>query len=196
MVKATEQEIINKIAHGDHQAFAEIVNDYQKKIFNTTFRMLGDREDALDLAQEAFLKIYKNIKSFKGKSSLSTWIFKITTNLCRDELRKRQRDLTTGSLSEKIETNEGEIKKEIKDFSFNPEKISLNNELKKQIQKIIDNLPMDQKEVIVLRDLEGFSYKEIAQITDVSLGTVKSRISRARRKLKEELNLLAKEGKK
>lgn len=175
---------------GDEEVFEELVKRYQKKVYNSTYRMMGNHEDAWDLAQETFLRVYRSLHRFQGKSSFSTWLFTITTNICRDELRKRQRRVKTHSLSQPIQVKDGEIEREIVDDSMIPEDISINRELRDEIQGIIDKLPDDQKEVIVLRELQGFSYEEIAEIIGVALGTVKSRISRGRRNLREELGSL------
>ena len=188
----TDIELVNRFKKGEDEIFAELVKRYQKKVYNTTYRMLGNKEDASDLAQESFLKVYKNLHRFQGRSSFSTWLFKITANLCRDELRKRQRDLDTSSLSKTLELNEGEVEPQIADDTFNPEKISLNQEMRFKIQEVINRLPLKQKEVIVLREIQGFTYEKIAEILDIALGTVKSRISRARRKMKDSLHQIVK----
>lgn len=186
----TDWDLIQLFQNGKEEVFEEIVYRYQKKVYNTTYRMMGNHEDANDLAQEAFLRVYRNLKRFQGKASFSTWLFTITSNICRDELRKRQRRLKTHSLSDPIQVKDGEIERDIPDNSMTPEEHSINQELRDQIQTVLDDLPSEQKEVIVLRELQGFSYEEISEITDVAIGTVKSRISRARRNMRTELNKL------
>src|SRR5690554_3014319 len=89
----SDSELIHQINNGNEKAFTELIERYQNKVYNTAYRILGNHEDALDLAQESFIRIYKNLNKFQGKSSFSTWLFRITTNLCRDELRKRKRKL-------------------------------------------------------------------------------------------------------
>ncbi|AZR73789.1 hypothetical protein BBF96_10565 [Anoxybacter fermentans] len=186
----SDKELIEMFKKGEEKAFEEIVRRYQKKVYNTIYRILGNPEDANDLAQEVFIRVYRKLHLFQGKASFSTWLFTITSNLCRDELRKRQRRLKIRSLSEPIRYKDGEIEQEILDESMTPERISINRELRDEIQAVIDKLPDEQKEAIVLREFQGFSYEEIAEIVGVALGTVKSRISRARRNIREELSNL------
>lgn len=187
---ASDLELIEDFKKGDEGVFEELVRRYQKKVYNSTYRMMGNHEDAWDLAQESFLRVYRNLSRFQGKASFSTWLFTITTNICRDELRKRQRRVKTQSLSEPIQTKDGELERELVDVSMIPEEISLNRELQDEIQEVIEKLPTEQKEAIILREFDGFNYDEIAEITGVAIGTVKSRISRARRNLRSELNKL------
>lgn len=187
---ASDLELIEDFKKGDEGVFEELVRRYQKKVYNSTYRMMGNHEDAWDLAQESFLRVYRNLSRFQGKASFSTWLFTITTNICRDELRKRQRRVKTQSLSEPIQTKDGELERELVDVSMIPEEISLNRELQDEIQEVIGKLPPEQKEAIILREFDGFNYDEIAEITGVAIGTVKSRISRARRNLRSELNKL------
>lgn len=188
---ASDLKLIEDFQKGDEEVFEELVRRYQKKVYNSTYRMMGNHEDAWDLAQESFLRVYRNLRRFQGKASFSTWLFTITTNICRDELRKRQRRVKTQSLSQAIQTEDGEIERELVDVSMIPEEISLNRELQAEIQEVIDKLPVEQREAIILRELQGFNYGEIAEITGVAVGTVKSRISRGRRSLRNLLNNLA-----
>ncbi|MFW5992012.1 MAG: RNA polymerase sigma factor [Halanaerobiaceae bacterium] len=185
-------ELIKRYKAGDKQAFTELINRYQHRVYNTTFRMLGNHEDALDTAQETFIRVFNNIDNFKFKSNFSTWLFRITGNLCRDELRKRNNNLKMYSIQNDRPDLETRDQKE--GNKNNPEKISLNKELQKVIQEKIDQLPQTQKTVIVLRDIQGFSYKEIAEVLDISMGTVKSRLSRARSGLRNRLNRIKKGG--
>lgn len=190
MVALSDWELVQAFKHGNEEVFEEIVRRYQKKVYNTTYRMMGNPEDANDLAQEVFIRVYRNLERFQGKSSFSTWLFTIATNICRDELRKRQRRVPVQSLSEPIHLEDGDLEREIADESMTPETLSLNREFHDEVQAVIDQLPAEQKEVIVLREIQGFSYEEIADIAGVSLGTVKSRISRARMNMRKGLSVL------
>ncbi|MFW6022320.1 MAG: RNA polymerase sigma factor [Halanaerobiaceae bacterium] len=181
----SDNELINKFNNGDKDAFEELVNRYQHKVYNTTYRMLGNHEDAMDMAQETFLRVYKSLKKFKKNSSFSTWLFTITGNICRDKLRKRQREIKTYSLAD--DENSTKIIPENNDNKNIPEKVSISQEISEEIQEKVDLLPYEQKIVFVLREFEDFSYKEIADILDISIGTVKSRLSRARRSLRQDL---------
>jgi len=187
----SDGELIERFNNENKQAFEELIMRYQHKVYNTTFRMLGNHDDALDMAQETFIRVYKSLTSFRKNSSFSTWLFRITTNICRDELRKRQRKLKTLSISG------GEEKNKIilgDDEKNNPEKISMSKELSTTIQEKVNQLPTEQKMVFVLREFQDLSYQEIADILDISIGTVKSRLSRARKALREDLNKIIKNG--
>jgi RNA polymerase sigma-70 factor (ECF subfamily) len=187
----SDSELINQFNNGNKEAFTKLIERYQHKIYNSTFRMLGNHEDARDMAQETFIRVYKNLSKFEANSSFSTWLFRITTNICRDELRRRQRKIKTSNLSGE-EASERNLQgmKEIN----NPEKISIANELNVTIQELVNQLVPEQKTVFVLREFEGLNYQEIANILDISMGTVKSRLSRARRALREDLNKIIKNG--
>lgn len=187
----SDSELINQFNNGNKEAFTKLIERYQHKIYNSTFRMLGNHEDARDMAQETFIRVYKNLSKFEANSSFSTWLFRITTNICRDELRRRQRKIKTSNLSGE-EASERNLQgmKEIN----NPEKISIANELNVTIQELVNQLVPEQKTVFVLREFEGLNYQEIANVLDISMGTVKSRLSRARRALREDLNKIIKNG--
>jgi len=148
--------------------------------------MIGDYDEASELAQEAFLRAYKSIKNFKGDSLFSTWIYKVTTNVCLDELRRRK-NKNIISLDEDVEHDGNEFKRQVKDESPGPESLAERNELKRIVTEAINLLPEDYKVVIVLRDIQGFSYEEISNIIKCPAGTVKSRINRARQALKKIL---------
>lgn len=181
-----EKYLLEKSKNGDVEAFEYLVNKYQKKVFNIALRMMGNYDDAGELAQEAFIKIFKSIKSFKEESTLSTWIYRIATNVCLDEMRKRKKRWIL-SLDEEIQAEDGEIQRQVEDHAPTPDIIAEINDTKSVINKAIEKLPEDYRTVIVLRDLQGFSYEEIAKIIDKPDGTVKSRINRARKELKEIL---------
>ncbi len=183
MVKS-ELELLKKSKEGDIEAFEQLISAYQKKVFNIALRMIGNHDDASDLAQEVFLKVYKSIKQFKEESSFSTWIYRITSNVCLDEVRKLKNKKII-SLDEEIKQGENEIKRQIKDIRPSPEDFTEQNELRKAINDAIMTLPEDQGVAIILRDIQGFSYEEIANITKCPIGTIKSRINRARKDLKE-----------
>lgn len=182
----SEKELIEKAKSGDVEAFEKLIEGCQKKVFNIAFRMIGNYDDASELAQEVFLKAYKSIKNFKGDSLFNTWIYKVTTNVCLDEIRKRKNKKVI-SLDEDIEYDGSEIKRQIKDETPGPELTAESNELKKAVNESINVLPEDYKTVIILRDIQGFSYEEISNIINCPEGTVKSRINRARQALKKIL---------
>ena len=151
-------------------------------MFNIAYRMVGNTDEAYEIAQEVFLKAYKSIKDFKGNSLFSTWLYRITTNTCLDELRKKKKVI---SLDEDIKFGDASIKHQIRDDSPGPEDLIEKAETVKLVNEMIELLPEDYKSIIVLRDIQEFSYKEISQIIKCPIGTVKSRINRARQMLKE-----------
>jgi RNA polymerase sigma-70 factor (ECF subfamily) len=175
-----------KSKDGDIDAFEELVCRYERKIYTLTYRLMGNREDADDFAQEAFLKAFQAIKSFRGESSFLTWLCRIASNVCRDELRKRYR-VKTESLDEKIVLDDGEITKQFVSPEAGPAEEYERKELQEMMQEYINKLSPDFRMALVLRDINGYSYEEIAEQLECSLGTVKSRISRARNYLKEQI---------
>jgi len=186
-VNKGETYLVQKCKQGDVEAFEVILKIYEKKIYNFAYRMLGDKEDAMDTTQEVFIKVYKSINTFKGNSSFSTWLFKIAKNVCIDYLRKNGKARIC-SLDKTIKIDGEEIKKETPDTSNLPEEIIKRKELQRVVHKAIARLPEKYKAAIILRDLQNFSYKEIAEILNCSIGTVKSRIGRGRKELKNILS--------
>ena len=124
-----EKDIIEKCKSGDHTAFEALINNYDKKVFNTVYRLIGNKEDALDLTQEVFIKVYRNIKSFRGDSSFSTWLYRLVTNTRFDAGRKKKNE-TTYSLDKPIETEHGEMERELLDEGSTPDEILIERKLK------------------------------------------------------------------
>ncbi len=184
-----EQLLLAKAKAGDVTAFEELIDAYQKKVFNLAFRIIGNCDDAADLAQETFVRIFKAISNFKEQSSFSTWVYRITTNVCLDEIRRRK-NRTVLSLDEDIHTDDGDMKRQVESDELRPDEAAEREEVCRIVNKAISMLPEDQRLVITLRDIDGISYEEIAKIVDCPSGTVKSRINRARLALK---NLLSSE---
>lgn len=178
-----EKALIEKCKNGNIEAFEKLIFDYQKKVFNLCYRYLENYHDASELAQEVFIKVYKSIDSFKGESSLSTWIYKIAASACIDELRRRKRRIMPIEDYDHINK-----KSELTDNHFSPHEQYEKNEVKREIQEAISQLSEEYKTAIILRDIQGFSYDEIASIVGIPLGTVKSRIKRARNAIKEYLS--------
>ena len=189
MLALDEKELIERSQKGDIDAFEELVARYERKVYTIAYRYMGNPEDASDLAQETFLKVFKSIDKFRGESSFSTWIYRITANICKDELRKIKRKPQT-SLDQEIWLDEGSVIRQVVDEKPTPDEVFEQKELWNYLQDLIANLSPEYRMVIVLRDINGYSYEEIAQITETSLGTVKSRLNRARKALSEQINLL------
>ena len=183
-----ERDIVALAQKGDKNAFEQIVTIYEKKIYNMALRYTKDPEDALDICQEVFLRVYRFLPGFKGDSSLSTWIYRITMNVCHNTVGKKtniyEMSLDSG-------TNDDEAQTEIADVRFDPEKEFEKKQTREIIARGITMLDADYRDAIIMRDINGMSYDEIATALGVSQGTVKSRISRAREKLK---NFLIKNG--
>ncbi|OGP63265.1 MAG: hypothetical protein A2169_08485 [Deltaproteobacteria bacterium RBG_13_47_9] len=180
------KEVIEACKAGDQNAFTEIVLRYQKKVFNIAYRMLGNTEEAKDLAQEVFISVFESIKELREEAKFNAWLTQITLNHCRNRWKylKRRYFFNSDSLNDPVETEEGKMAKTLQDPSGNPE----NHYERKMIQQLIQGgllkLEEGQRELIVLRDLQGFSYEEMAEILGVPEGTIKSKLHRARMNLK------------
>ncbi|MBR5153039.1 MAG: sigma-70 family RNA polymerase sigma factor [Clostridia bacterium] len=182
-----EHELVLRAKEGDVSAFETLIEEYQKRIFAIAYRMILNPDDAADLTQEVIVKIFKNLDKFQGNSKFSTWVYRIATNTCLDELKKTK-NKNTYSLDKEIETEEGSLIGELPDKGPTPEQAAEKKAVQNAVRIAIGRLNPEHKKVIVLRDLQGLSYEEIAEIVDCSVGTVKSRISRARENLKKILS--------
>jgi len=180
------EELLAKAAAGDVTAFEQLLAMYEKMIFSQSYRMLGNAWDARDAAQEVMIKIYKNIHKCHDVKSLKSWIRTITNNTCIDELRRRG-NKREESLSRMMETKDGEVEVQFESKALGPEDVVISMEKQERIQQAINKLPKKYKVLIVLRDVNGLSYEELSQITKLNMGTLKSRLSRAREKLKSLL---------
>jgi len=184
-VNEREVDLIKKSQKGDIKAFEELIRDYKKIAYNIALRVMKNKENAEDASQEALIKVYKNIKNFNQKSTFKVWLYRIVMNACIDLQRKNKHEVT--SLDSLKKGKDNDYKVEIEDTSKGPDAIlesKLNNEI---LYKCIDNLAEDHKQIIILRDLQELSYREISDVLNCSEGTVKSRLSRARTKLKKNL---------
>ncbi|MBR7164069.1 MAG: sigma-70 family RNA polymerase sigma factor [Clostridia bacterium] len=182
----SESEYIKRSQQGDADAFGQLVTLYENKILNYCYRMLGNRADAEDATQEVFVKLYRFIDSFTGQSVFSTWLYKIASNVCLDLLRKNKRHTDTVSLHQQNAEGE-EFLLNIEDKGLTPYESAQVSEAQRALFLALEQLGEEQRQVVVLRDVEGLSYEEIAQITGTAPGTVKSRINRARQALKKLL---------
>lgn len=182
----TEKLLIEKSQKGDVSSFEKLIDKYQVVAYNIAYRMVGNKDDAYDITQEALIKVYKSIKKFKGNSSFSTWLYRIVTNTCIDAIRK-QKKVKTYSIDKPIETSEGSFTRELCDEKNKPEDIYERKETKEKVQEAIKKLPEQYRIVIILRDIQSFTYEEISESIDCPLGTVKSRINRGRILLKDIL---------
>ncbi|MBK6328809.1 MAG: sigma-70 family RNA polymerase sigma factor [Chloroflexi bacterium] len=176
-----EAAIIRQAQKGDVAAYNRLVLQYQGLVYNVVYRIIGEPQGAEDMTQEAFISAYQALNRFRG-GNFKAWLLRIATNACYDELRRHKRR-PQSSLDELTEENDS--------FAFlrspeeGPEAQQMRLEMMRAIEHCLDDLPDDQRVTAVLRDIEGYDYNEIADITSSSLGTVKSRLSRARNKLRD-----------
>ncbi|OGV66270.1 MAG: hypothetical protein A2283_12125 [Lentisphaerae bacterium RIFOXYA12_FULL_48_11] len=182
-------ELVKRAQDGNMEAFDELVQSFQVPIYNLALRMLNNTSDASDLTQEIFVKMYRSIAGFQGKSKFSTWLFMLAINTCRSGMRKLGRisSMEVGRLDQETVTDEGAIRHEPVDSGDHPDRILERKELASKVKEVIARLDEEFRLVVILRDVECLAYEEIAQVLDCSIGTVKSRLARARMKLKDKL---------
>lgn len=181
-MSAEEQRLIDAAIAGDSAAFESLISPLEGRIYAVALRMCGNREDAQDCMQEAMIRIYRALNTFKGQSSLSTWAHRITMNTCLDELRRRKSRAST-SLDELADSGWAPHSD-----NDTPEHRTIRSEQKRTIERAISELPEDMRAAIILRDIHGLTYDEIADSLNVNVGTVKSRISRGRERLRSKLS--------
>jgi RNA polymerase sigma-70 factor (ECF subfamily) len=182
----SDEELIARFQEGDTYAFDQLVRRYKDPLLNFIYRFVGDLVEAEDIVQETFYRVYKNKHYYKEVAKFSTWIYTIAGNLAKTELRRRRRRKLFSIHKDSREEKDIELP----DIKSDPEK-KVNTALtEKIIEKAIRNLPEKFRQVIILRDVQEFSYEEISSILKVPLGTVKSRVNRARLRLQEDLSFL------
>ncbi|KPL57756.1 RNA polymerase sigma factor SigW [Rossellomorea vietnamensis] len=187
-MEALVNKRIKQVLKGDQNAFAELVELYKDKVFQICFRMLGNRHEAEDIAQEAFIRAYVNIETFNQKRKFSTWLFRIATNLCIDRIRKKKPDYF---LDAEVSGTEGlTMYSQVAADVQLPEDEVENMELQETIQIEISKLPEKYRSVIVLKYIEELPLQEISEILDLPLGTVKTRVHRGREALRKQLRSL------
>ena len=168
-----DNELVQKSQGGDRLAFNQLVLKYRNRVMGVATRMLGDRVEAEDLAQDVFVKVYHGLQGFQGEALFSTWLYRITTNSCLNQRRKRKRESQVTQVVDDPEPI-------LSDRASNPHTLLERKELKDFLEKAIQALPQEQRMVLILRDIEGLSYEEIADSLGLELGTVRSRLHRAR----------------
>ncbi len=179
-----ETALIHSAQNGDLDAFNTLILHYQDSVFNTAVRILGDDDAAEDAAQEAFISAFRSIKSFRS-GSFKAWILRTVTNACYDELRRQKRRPTTPLEPETRDGEEMDSPKWLADPNMTPAQKSEADELEHAIQHCLNELPTDFRTVVVLADIQGMDYSEVAAASQVPLGTIKSRLARARLRLRE-----------
>lgn len=183
----SDSELVALCKNGSTDAYEALVVRYQKKMLNIAFRMVGNYEDACEIVQDAFVSAYKAMKSFQEKSSFATWLYTIVLNTSRNRIRQQkvQRSREAFSIDEPLKRSNGTI--QLEPVSPDPSVIEAleQKDIQKKVQECINRLESDFKEVLVLRDIQGFSYEEISRVLSVAEGTVKSRLFRARTSMKD-----------
>jgi len=179
-VNHEEAELISQCQKGDQVALKEIFDQYHKRVYRIAYGMVRRREEALDIVQEVFIKLFRSIRNFKGKSKFYTYLYRMTVNTAIDHTRKMEK---MSSLS--IDEDRGvQLSDEVEN---RPDKLLLHKELDEKVKAAMEKLPADQRIVLMLREVEGLSYQEMAEATGCSIGTVMSRLHYGRKKIQEEL---------
>lgn len=168
-----DELLLKKACQGDIDAFEQIAGKYQAKIYGLCLRLLKNEFDAGDAAQETLLKLYKNLGKFSGRSAFGTWVYALTKNVCLDFIRKNRRTLE--NIDDKTDLASGE---------FDPLAAAEASERALEIRRLLERLPPEQKSALTLKDIDGYTYEEIAGILNISIGTVRSRIARGRQKMR------------
>ena len=181
MTREQEALTVQRVLDGNADEYEKLVPEYQKNVYNLALRMTGDPEDAADMAQEAFIKAYNSLSGYRGDSKFSVWLYRIVSNVCLDFLRAKKRRQTV-SLS--VTDDDGEdTELDIADESQSPERIFERAMMRDAVRRGLAALTPEYRQILILRELQGMSYEEIAAVLGLESGTVKSRIFRARKKL-------------
>ncbi|MEP7116096.1 MAG: sigma-70 family RNA polymerase sigma factor [Acidobacteriota bacterium] len=185
-VGTDEADLIRRCAASDETACAELVMTHERMVYQLAYHLLGTREEALDLSQEVFLRVFRTVRTFRGQSSLRTWIYRIVINQARNRQRwwRRRRQGDQVSLDQHV-LDHGELRQP--GDSASPDRLLVRKEAAARLWLALDRLPFDQRTAVVLREFDGLSYEEIAFSLDIAVGTVKSRLTRARQALRADL---------
>ena len=178
--------LVAKAQRGDLQAFESLVQIYQQRIFNLALHLSGNASDAQDVAQEAFISAYRSIGNFRKESDFGTWLHRITVNCWLNQRKKVQR-MTLLSIDEPVSSDGGTVMREIASTDAGPQEAAEEREMREEIHSALRALSPDHRSALVLREIQGYSYEEIASMLECSLGTVKSRINRARAAMRDLL---------
>ena len=181
------EELIRSTLAGDNKAFDELVQLHQRFVFNLCYRLLGDYDEANDCAQDVFVSVFRSLKNFRFESTFRTWLYRVTANTCKNRMRSLEYRIRSRRVRMDVENENGYKATEIRDNRPSPAGELNSKELGRLIRAAINRLPADQKLVVVLRDMEGRTYDEIMEITGLKQGTLKSKLSRARLRLRQAL---------
>jgi RNA polymerase sigma-70 factor (ECF subfamily) len=189
-VPTDDHSLVQRARSGDERAFRQLVERYQKKVYAVALGMVKDREDAMDVVQEAFVKVHRSLDSFKSDATFYTWLYRITVNVCIDVIRRRGAGRTDAvEFDEQVahdlgEANLGGVSSQL---GNDPEKAVLQREVGEKIQAALEQIPEKHRAILLLRELDGLSYEELAQVLDIPKGTVMSRLFHARVKVQKLL---------
>lgn len=187
MATMSDSELVARLQAGDQAAYSQLVETHAGRIYRLALRMLGNEADAEDILQETFLNAFRSIDSFQERASIGTWLYRIATNAALMRLRRKEPDLV--SVDQPLENDEGDlIPRQLFDFCCLPEDDLLRGEAREEMLRAVDDLPATLRSVFVLRDIEGLSTQETAETLELSISAVKSRLMRARLKLRERLS--------
>lgn len=183
-------ELVERAQKGDREAFKELVEKYQRKVYSICFGMLKNSEDSMDVSQEVFIKVYRYLEKFNQQSSFYTWLYRITVNLCIDHIRKHSRAKSVDYDDSIMRDGEVEGEENIlpSTLGINPDKVYGRKELRKKMLEALETLSEKHRTILILREVEGLSYEEIAEVLNISKGTVMSRLFHARRYFQDALS--------
>ncbi|MGO9243852.1 MAG: sigma-70 family RNA polymerase sigma factor [Verrucomicrobiia bacterium] len=186
---ASDHELLDRCRAGDEEAFDDLVRRHQQRAFNVAFQVLRDREDATEVAQDAFVRVYRSVENFRGECEFTTWLHQIVVNLARNRYRwwKRRGRQSSVSLDSPVEMGEGAVPMQLAASGDAPDVETVKAEFVELLSRRMEELPRKLCEVLVLRNVENLSYEQIAVVLDCSIGTVKSRIARAREALRQRM---------
>lgn len=181
--------LIESFLRGKKECFDILVSRYKGLVFNVCFQMLGSYEEALDTSQEIFLKLYDSLRNFRQQAKFSTYLYRISMNFCKNRLKSlaRRGKKHAFSIDEPVKMGDDLIKREIPDPGPNPRDIAHSNKIQDAVQEAIDQLQDEYRQILILREMQGLTYEELAEVLDIDMGTVKSRLSRARQALKQRV---------
>ncbi len=184
-----DTQLIEEFLGGDSKAFDKIVLKYKDMVFNVCMKMVRNYDDALDVSQDVFISLYRNLKSFRGEALLSTYLYRICMNMCKNRLRARSRlrRKEPYSLDEPVMTDAGPVARQVDSGSPTPREEMAGKERQHMVREALDELKPEYKEILVLKEFERLKYTDIAAVLSIDIGTVKSRLSRAREELKQKL---------
>jgi RNA polymerase sigma-70 factor, ECF subfamily len=183
--------LVQRVRSGDQRAFKQLVERYQRKVYAVAYGMLKDKEEARDVAQEAFVKVYKYLDHFKGDASFYTWLYRITANICIDQMRKKgtaRGDSVEFDETVATDTSEANLGALGSKLGTNPQKAMLRKELADKINAALQEVPEKHREILLMREIEGMSYEDLARVLEIPKGTVMSRLFHARLKVQKILN--------